>query len=91
MANLEARKYVSPGSGFPVTLHLHFKERIKNHVPPEPLRDITRSNTGHSSRIPEKKTLFSLAKQVDLTESIGTILENVQLFQLNEAHLAKYI
>jgi sulfonate dioxygenase len=31
--------------------------------------------------------LFAVAKAVDLTESIGTVLEGVQLSQLNEAQL----
>ncbi|OQD97670.1 hypothetical protein PENSOL_c011G10093 [Penicillium solitum] len=88
MANLEARKYISPNSGFPVTLHPHFNEKIKNHVPPEPLREpFTPPKDRAFFADPEKKALFSVAKQVDLTESIGTVLENVQLSQLNETQL----
>lgn len=88
MANLEARKYISPDSGFPVTLHPHFNEKIKNHVPPEPLREpFTPPKDRAFFADPEKKALFSVAKQVDLTESIGTVLENVQLSQLNETQL----
>ncbi|KAE8314932.1 hypothetical protein BDV41DRAFT_575276 [Aspergillus transmontanensis] len=36
---------------------------------------------------PDSIPLFSVAKPVDLTESIGTLLENVQLSQLNEQQL----
>jgi sulfonate dioxygenase len=36
---------------------------------------------------PEKKTLFEIATRVDLTESIGTLLENVQLSKLSEKQL----
>lgn len=36
---------------------------------------------------PGKKALFSVAKRVDLTESIGTVLEIVQLSQLNPQQL----
>lgn len=88
MANLEARKYISADSGFPITLHPHFNEKIKNHVPPEPLREpFTPPKDRAFFADPEKKALFSVAKQVDLTESIGTVLENVQLSQLNETQL----
>jgi len=84
MAHLEARKHISPDSGFPITLHPHFNDKIKNHIPPEPLREpITPPKDRALYADPEKMALFSVAKQVDLTESIGTVLENVQLSQLN--------
>ncbi|KAJ5512767.1 Taurine catabolism dioxygenase TauD/TfdA [Penicillium fimorum] len=88
MANLEARKHISADSGFPITIHPHFNEKIKNHVPPDPLREpFTPPRDRAFFADPEKKALFSVAKQVDLTESIGTVLENVQLSQLNEIQL----
>ncbi|CAI7665662.1 unnamed protein product [Penicillium glandicola] len=88
MAHLEARKHISPESGFPITLHPHFNEKIKSHVPPDPLREpFTPPKDRAFFADPEKKALFSVAKQIDLTESIGTVLENVQLSQLNETQL----
>jgi hypothetical protein len=88
MAHLEARKHISPDSGFPITLHPHFNDKIKNHVPPEPLREPFTPPTDRAFFAdPEKKALFSVAKQVDLTESLGTVLENVQLSQLNGTQL----
>ena len=36
---------------------------------------------------PDKKALFAVAKASDLTESIGTVLEGVQLSQLNKTQL----
>lgn len=88
MAHLESRKFVSTDSGFPITLHPHFNEKIKSHVPPEPLRDpITPPLDRALFADPEKKALFAVAKRVDLTESIGTVLEDVQLSQLNETQL----
>lgn len=88
MAHLESRKHVSPDSGFPITLHPHFNDKIKNHVPPEPLREpLTPLKDRAFFADPEKKALFSVAKRVDLTESIGTVLEGIQLSQLNEAQL----
>ncbi|KAJ9312927.1 hypothetical protein DTO271D3_6841 [Paecilomyces variotii] len=88
MAHLESRKHISPDSGFPITLHPAFNPKIKNHVPPEPLREPFRPDEDRASFAdPEKKALFSFAKRVDLTESLGTLLENVQLSQLNEQQL----
>ncbi|KAJ6072357.1 hypothetical protein N7467_010442 [Penicillium canescens] len=88
MAHLEARKHISPDSGFPITLHPHFNDKIKNHVPPEPLREPFTPPTDRAFFADaEKKALFSVAKQVDLTESLGTVLENVQLSQLNGTQL----
>ncbi|KAJ5225019.1 hypothetical protein N7468_006244 [Penicillium chermesinum] len=39
MAHLEARRHISPDSGFHVTLHPHFNEKIRHHIPPEPIRE----------------------------------------------------
>jgi len=88
MAHLEARKHINPESGFPVTLHPLFNPKIKDHVPPEPIRQETFPEKDRASFAdPEKKALFSVARAVDLTESIGTILENVQLSQLTPPQL----
>ncbi|KIW78557.1 hypothetical protein Z517_08395 [Fonsecaea pedrosoi CBS 271.37] len=88
MAHLEARKFVSPDSGFPVTLHPGFNAKIKDWVPPEPLREEIKPEKDRALFAdPEKKALFAVAKRVDLTESIGTLLENVQLSQLDEKQL----
>ncbi|KAJ5775696.1 uncharacterized protein N7511_000707 [Penicillium nucicola] len=88
MAHLEARKHISPDSGFPITLHPHFNDKIKNHIPPEPLREpFTPPLDRAFFADPEKQALFSVAKRVDLTESLGTVLENVQLSHLNETQL----
>jgi sulfonate dioxygenase len=88
MANLESRKHISADSGFPITLHPNFNDKIKHHVPSEPLREeITPPKDRAFFADPEKKALFSVAKRVDLTESIGTVLEGVQMSQLNGAQL----
>lgn len=88
MAHLEARKHISPDSGFPITLHPHFNDKVKSHVPPEPLRGpITPPKDRAFFADPEKKAFFSVAKRVDLTESIGNVLEGIQLSQLNDAQL----
>jgi hypothetical protein len=88
MANLEARKHISPDSGFPVIIHPHFNPKIQAHVPPEPLREPLNPPKDRASFAdPEKKALYSVAKRVDLTESIGTVLENVQLSQLTPQQL----
>ncbi|KAJ5794747.1 Taurine catabolism dioxygenase TauD/TfdA [Penicillium paradoxum] len=88
MARLESRNHISADSGFPITLHPHFNDKIKNHIPPEPLRETFIPPKDRALFAdPEKKALFSVARRVDLTESIGTVLENVQLFQLNETQL----
>lgn len=88
MAQLEARKHVSPDSGFPITQHPHFNPKIKDHVPPEPVRaEISVDKDRAHFADPEKKALYSVAKRVDLTESIGTVLENAQLSQLDGQQL----
>lgn len=88
MANLEARKHISPDSGFPVTLHPAFNPKIKAHVPPEPLRQPVQVDKDRASFAdPEKKALFAVASRRDITESIGTLLEGVQLSQLDGKQL----
>ncbi|KAE8413884.1 hypothetical protein BDV36DRAFT_303847 [Aspergillus pseudocaelatus] len=88
MAHLEARKHISPDSGFPITLHPNFNPKIKHHVPPDSIREpFSPPKDRALFADPNKKSLFSVAKPVDLTESIGTLLENVQLSQLNEQQL----
>ncbi|KAI9039354.1 TauD/TfdA dioxygenase family protein [Aspergillus affinis] len=88
MAHLESRKHISPDSGFPVTLHPKFNAKIRDHVPPDPIRDpFTPPKDRAFLADKKKKALFSIAKHVDLTESIGTVLENVQLSQLSGQQL----
>ncbi|RQM05688.1 hypothetical protein DH86_00003764, partial [Scytalidium sp. 3C] len=65
-----------------------FNPRIRDHVPSDPPhapKEVTKDRAFFAD--PEKKALFSVAKRVDLTESVGTLLENVQLSQLNEKQL----
>lgn len=88
MAHLAARQNVSPDSGFPVTLHPAFNPKIKDHVPPEALRkEIQPEKDRAFFADPEKKALLCAAKRIDLTESIGTVLENVQLSALSPKQL----
>jgi sulfonate dioxygenase len=88
MAHLEARKHVSPDSGFPITIHPAFNPKIASHIPLDPVRKQVHPERDRASFAdPEKKALFSVAKCVDLTESIGTLLENVQLSQLDNTQL----
>ncbi|KAK3987786.1 putative alpha-ketoglutarate-dependent sulfonate dioxygenase [Cladorrhinum sp. PSN332] len=90
MAHLEARKHISPDSGFPLTLHPKFNDKIKDHIPPDPPHQqrVPAKDRG-SFADPEKKALFSTggAKRTDLTESLGTVLEGVQLSQLSPQQL----
>ncbi|KAF3360996.1 hypothetical protein VdG1_01005 [Verticillium dahliae VDG1] len=77
MAHLEARKHISPDS-----------EKIRDHVPPDSLREEIKPEKDRAHFAdPSKKALLSIAKQVDLTESIGTLLEGVQLSQLSPEQL----
>ncbi|KAL1850177.1 hypothetical protein VTK73DRAFT_9739 [Phialemonium thermophilum] len=85
---VEAYNHISPDSGFPITLHPLFNPKIKDHVPPHPIREpLVVEKDRASFADPEKKALLSVAKQVDLTESIGTVLEGVQLSQLTPQQL----
>jgi sulfonate dioxygenase len=87
-SRLAAYQNISPDSGYPTTLHPHFNPNIKNHVPDEPPRtEIQPPKDRAFFADPEKKALFAVAKPADLTESIGTLLENVQLSQLNKQQL----
>ncbi|CZR68911.1 uncharacterized protein PAC_18812 [Phialocephala subalpina] len=86
--SLEAYKHISPDSGFPTIIHPHFNPKIAAHIPPDPLREeIIPPKDRAFFADPEKKALFSVAKPVDLTESIGTELQGVQLSQLNGTQL----
>ncbi|PMD21338.1 alpha-ketoglutarate-dependent sulfonate dioxygenase [Hyaloscypha hepaticicola] len=86
--SLEAYKHLSPDSGFPIVIHPNYNPKIKTHVPPDPPhKEFKPSKDRGSYADPEKKTLFAIAKPVDLTESIGTELKNVQLSQLNNQQL----
>jgi sulfonate dioxygenase len=88
MAHLEARKHISPDSGFPITLHPSFNPKIQKHNPPEPVRaPITPDPDRASFADPSKKALLSHATRIDLTESIGTVLEDVQLSALSPQQL----
>ena len=88
MAHLESRKHISPDSGFPTTIHPAFNPKINGHIPPEPIREESFPEKDRASFAdPEKKALLAVANRVDLTESIGTVLENVQLSQLREKQL----
>lgn len=88
MANLESRSRISPDSGFPITLHPNFNPKIKDHVPPEPIQEEFHPDKDRALYAnPEKEALFSVAKRVDLTESVGTLLENVQLSKLTRQQL----
>lgn len=91
MAHLEARKHISPDSGFPITLHPNFSPKIKDWVPPEPVRsEIAPPRDRAHFADPDKKSLLSSSAGVtrtDLTESIGTVLSGVQLAELSPAQL----
>ncbi|KAL4979525.1 hypothetical protein BDW66DRAFT_157348 [Aspergillus desertorum] len=89
MAHLQSRQHISPDSGFPVTLHPLFNPKVSSHAPREPVRtEITPPPDRASFAEPEKKALFATgAKRVDLTESIGTVLEGIQISQLNGQQL----
>ena len=88
MAHLEARKHISPDSGFPITLHPAFNPKIIGHTPPEPVREPLSVDRDRASFAdPEKEALFAIARRVDLTESIGTVLEDIQLSQLDPKQL----
>lgn len=86
--SLEAYKHISPDSGFPIVIHPHFNPKIAAHIPPDPIhQQITPPRDRAFFADPEKKALFKVAKPVDLTESIGTVLEGAQLSQLTEQQL----
>jgi len=74
LESLEAYKHISPDSGYPTVVHPHYNPKIKAHVPPDsPHKEFIPSTDRGIYADPEKKALFSVAKAVDLTESIGNI------------------
>lgn len=86
--SLEAYKHLSPESGYPTVIHPHFNPKIASHIPPDPIRsEFTPPKDRAFFADPAKAALFSVAHPVDLTESIGTVLENVQLSQLDGKQL----
>ncbi|KAH7075720.1 hypothetical protein BKA63DRAFT_565775 [Paraphoma chrysanthemicola] len=88
MATLESRKHLSPDSGYPITLHPHFNPKIASHLPldsPHVERNPSPDRAFYAD--PEKKALLSAATRVDLTESIGTHLSNVQISSLSNAQI----
>ncbi|KAK1757852.1 putative alpha-ketoglutarate-dependent sulfonate dioxygenase [Echria macrotheca] len=88
MAHLEARKHISPDSGFPITLHPNFNPKITTHVPPEPLRAAFTPETDRALFAdPLKTSLLSAATRTDLTESLGTVLSGIQLSSLTPTQL----
>lgn len=88
MATLESRKHISPDSGYPITLHPHFNPRIASHIAPEPPHvERTPAPDRGFSADPEKKALLSAATRTDLTESIGTLLSQIQLSSLSNTQL----
>ncbi|KAJ0413299.1 alpha-ketoglutarate-dependent sulfonate dioxygenase [Aspergillus carlsbadensis] len=88
MANLQSRTHISPDSQYPISLHPHFNPKILAHTPPEPARsEISPPRDRAHFADPEKRALLSVAKRVDLTESIGTVLEDVQISRLSGTQL----
>ncbi|KAH7090419.1 alpha-ketoglutarate-dependent sulfonate dioxygenase [Paraphoma chrysanthemicola] len=88
MATLESRKHISPDSGYPIILHPHFNPKIASHLPLD-LPHVERNPSPDRALYadPEKKALLSGATRVDLTESIGTLLSNVQISSLSTAQI----
>lgn len=72
LESLEAYKHISPDSGYPTIIHPNYNPRVKNHIAPDAAlkESIPPKDRGFFAD-PEKKALFSVAKAVDLTESIG--------------------
>ncbi|PSN62990.1 alpha-ketoglutarate-dependent sulfonate dioxygenase [Corynespora cassiicola Philippines] len=88
MSDLESYQHISPDSGEPIIIHPNFNPKIRNWSPPDPLREeINPPKDRAFFADPEKKSLFSVATPTDLTESIGTLLSNVQLSQLTPQQL----
>lgn len=85
---LEAYSHISPDSGKPTTIHPHFNPKILSHIPPDAPHTL---QTPPKDRAffadPSKKALFAAATRKDLTESIGTVLEGVQLSALDGKQL----
>ncbi|ORY17465.1 alpha-ketoglutarate-dependent sulfonate dioxygenase [Clohesyomyces aquaticus] len=73
---------------YPDTLGINFNPKIKNWNPTDPIREeIVPPKDRALFADPQKKALLSVAEATPLTESIGTLLEGVQLSQLNETQL----
>jgi hypothetical protein len=71
---LEAYKSISPDSGFPTFIHPLYNPKIKAYVTPDPPHKAFTppKDRGYFADL-EKKALFAVTKQVDLTESIGIL------------------
>jgi sulfonate dioxygenase len=88
MASLESRRHISPDSGYPITLHPHFNIKIVSHNPPDPPHvEITPPPDRALFADFKKRALLSVASRRDLTESIGTLLSNVQLSSFSKEQL----
>ncbi|KAH7011349.1 alpha-ketoglutarate-dependent sulfonate dioxygenase [Ilyonectria destructans] len=88
MASLEAHNHVSPDSGRPVTVHPNFNPKIKSWNPPDSIREqIEPPKDRAFFADPDKKALLSAARKIDLTESIGSVLEGAQLSKLTPTQL----
>jgi alpha-ketoglutarate-dependent taurine dioxygenase len=88
MAHLESMNYISPDSGFPITIHPNFNTKIKDHIPAEPIREQIYPKPDRALFADvEKKALLEHATRLDLTESLGTVLENIQLSRLTDQQL----
>ncbi|KAJ5899497.1 alpha-ketoglutarate-dependent sulfonate dioxygenase [Penicillium taxi] len=86
--HLESYSHISPDSGLPITLHPNFNPRINNWNPPKPLYSEFRPPKDRALFAdPSKPNLFAVATPTDLTESIGTVLSNVQLSDLTLTQL----
>lgn len=79
--SLEAYQHISPDSGYPTIIHPCYNPRVAAHIPPDPpLKEFTPAKDRGFFADPEKKALFSVAKQVDVTESIGKAPDFLVLF-----------
>ncbi|RDW68533.1 hypothetical protein BP5796_09190 [Coleophoma crateriformis] len=88
MAKLAAYENISQDSGFPTTLHPNFNPHIRNHETPDPVREeISPPKDRAFFADSLKSSLLSVTTATDLTESIGTVLSDVQLSKLNEKQL----
>lgn len=89
MSKLPAFEHISPNSSSPTTLHPNLNPEIRDHDPPDPIREETVSLKDSAFFADsEKKALFSMAKA---TESIGTLLKGVQLSELTEEQLGQLV
>ena len=87
-SSLESYSHISPDSHHPITIHPLFNRKIASHIPPDPPHILQIPPKDRASFAdPLKTSLFSVAKPVHLTESIGTVLEGVQLSRLDKGQL----